>query len=45
MENDAEGAAEDAQKTLDFYREHNVDSRWSRKAEEILEKTQTPDAS
>jgi tetratricopeptide (TPR) repeat protein len=41
VENDAEGAAEDVQKALDFYREGNVDSRWSREAEEILEKAQT----
>ncbi len=40
VENDAEGAAEDAQKALDFYRERDVDSRWSREAEEILERAQ-----
>jgi tetratricopeptide (TPR) repeat protein len=39
--NDAEGAAEDAQKALDFYRKGDVDSRWSREAEELLEKAQT----
>lgn len=38
VENDAEGAAEDAQTALDFYRKGDVDSRWSREAEEILEK-------
>ena len=43
VENDAEGAAEDAQNALDFYRERNVDSRWSREAEEILEKAQAHD--
>jgi len=41
VENDAEGAVEDAQKALDFYRERDVDSRWYREAEEILEKAQT----
>jgi len=41
VENDAEGAVEDAQKALDFYRERVVDSRWSREAEEILEKAQS----
>jgi tetratricopeptide (TPR) repeat protein len=45
VENDTEGAAEDAQKALDFYQEHEVASRWSREAEEILEKAQTHDAS
>ena len=41
VENDVEGAAEDARKALDFYRERDVDSRWSREAEEILERAQT----
>lgn len=45
VENDAQGAAEDAQKALDFYQERDVDSRWSREAEEILEKTQAHDTS
>lgn len=45
MEGDAEGAADDAQKALNFYRERDVDSRWSREAEEILEKAQAHDAS
>jgi tetratricopeptide (TPR) repeat protein len=38
VEDDAEGAAEDARTALDFYRPRDVDSRWSREAEEILEK-------
>lgn len=40
VENDSEGAAEDAQTALDFYRKGDVDSRWSREAEEILEKAE-----
>ncbi len=40
VEDDAEGAADDAQTALDFYRERDVDSRWSREVEEILEKAQ-----
>lgn len=38
VENDAEGAIEDAKTALDFYRRDDVDSRWSREAKEILEK-------
>jgi len=42
---DAGTVAKDARTALDFYRKGDMDSRWFREAEEILERAQTHEES